>query len=106
VYDDEELRMIFQRTPDGGFRECPHSGVPREPPRPKKKPGPVLRLVDRVVTPAVRAVYERTQFMGVWLTLTLTERSYVLHGMLGPRGKTHNMYIGRLADGTFLAGVD
>jgi hypothetical protein len=44
--------------------------------------------------------------MGVWLTLTLTERSYVLHGMLGLRGKTHNMYIGRLADGTFLAGVD
>jgi hypothetical protein len=36
----------------------------------------------------------------------LTERSYVLHGMLGLRGKTHNMYIGRLADGTFLAGVD
>lgn len=99
--------MIFQRTPDGGFRECPRSGVQREmPTRPKKKPGPALRLVDMVVTPIVGAVYRRTQFMGVWLTLTLTERSYVLHTTWGLRGKTHNVYIGRLADGTFLAGVD
>ena len=99
--------MIFQRNPAGGFRQVEKEV--KTSPRPKgavDEPGAVVRALDWMISPLMRLVYEKVQFAGVWVTLTTSERSYVLHAMTGIKGKTHNVYFGRLADGTFLAGVD